>query len=348
MVGQQVARTSIVYLAGIVLLLLLPMFLVLSIGISLENITPNDKFFVANKSGVPEINMSSWQLTVDGLVGNPVQLTYQDLKAMPSTNVTALLKCVQGYSGRAVWGGVQLSTVLDLVEPQVAATQVVFYAADDYSSSITIGEARADDVLLAYLMNGETLPKDQGFPLRLVAPSKEGYKWVQFIVRIEIIGEDYQGYWESRGWDQNGSLRPYSDWNVHAYLQSFAFMLGGLAMVSGARSASDESAFRRLPAFMNKRFHKYVSIIFLGTMVAVFIYWAITTFQFRGAVFYSSHGVLSAFMVGLMLFVGATGIRWFKKNVVRKVIHQGISLFAFVLFLGVILIGLILAGVASL
>jgi hypothetical protein len=348
MVKPQAERASIVYLVGVILLLLLPMFLVLAIGISLESITPNDKFFVANKSGVPEINMTTWQLTVDGLVGNPVQLTYQEIMALPSKNVTALLKCVQGYSGRAVWGGVPLSMVLDLVQPQSAATQVVFYAADDYSSSITIGEAKADDVILAYMMNGETLPKDQGFPIRLVAPSKEGYKWVQFIVRIEIIGEDYQGYWESRGWDQNGSLRSYSDWEVHAYLQSFAFMLGGLAMVSGAKMASDESAFRRLPAFLNKRFHKYISVVFLGTMVAVFIYWVFMTYQFRGAVFYSSHGLLSAFMVGLMGFVGVTGIRWSKKNAIRKVIHQNISLFAFVLYLGVILIGLILAGVASL
>jgi len=277
-----------------------------------------------------------------------VQLTYQDIKAMPEKNVTALLKCVEGNSGLAVWGGVQLSKVLDLVRPHVEATEVVFYAADDYSSSITIGEAKADDVLLAYMMNGETLPKNQGFPLRLVAPSKEGYKWVQFIVRIEVIGNDYKGYWESRGWDQNGSLRPYSDWAVHAYLQSFAFVLGGLAMVSGARVASDDNAFRRLPAFLNRKFHRYVSVSFLVTMVAVFIYWAGATYQFRGAVFYSSHGALSAFMVALMVSVGATGIRWKKKDNVRRAIHPSLSLFAFMMYIGVIFIGLILAGIISL
>ncbi len=348
MIKRKVTRSSILYLIGVILLLLLPMFLVMAIGISLERITPNDKFFIKNKSGVPDIDMSAWQLTIDGLVANPVQLTYQELEAMPSKNVTALLKCVEGNSGLAVWGGVQLSKVLDLVMPQAAAKEVVFYAADDYSSSITIGEAKGEDVLLAYMMNGATLPKDQGYPLRLVIPSKEGYKWVQFIVHIQLIDHDYKGYWESRGWDQNASLRPYSDWSVHAYLQSFAFLLGGLAMVSGATIASDDGAAQRLPVFLNKRFHRYVSVTFLGTMVAVFIFWVITTYQYRGAVFYSSHGMLSAFMGALMIIVGVTGIKGPKKDNIRKAIHPSLSLFAFLLFTGVILIGLILAGILGL
>ncbi|MFW9990178.1 MAG: molybdopterin-dependent oxidoreductase [Candidatus Odinarchaeota archaeon] len=74
-----------------------------------------------------------------------------------------------------------------------------FYAADDYNSSLTIEEATENDVLLAYEMNSEVLPPEHRFPIRVVAPNQLGYKWVKWVVRIEIVNYDYKGYWESRG-----------------------------------------------------------------------------------------------------------------------------------------------------
>ena len=165
-----------------------------------RQVTENDEFFTLSIGPIPEIDINTWELKIDGLVENPIDLSYENLTSMPETEAVATIKCVEGPAGTAEWKGVKLSYILDLVEVQSGAKEVIFFAEDGYSSSLTLEDATSDDVILAYEMNGETLPKEHGFPVRLVVPGKYGYKWVKWINHIEVIDYDHKGFWESRGY----------------------------------------------------------------------------------------------------------------------------------------------------
>jgi DMSO/TMAO reductase YedYZ molybdopterin-dependent catalytic subunit len=140
-----------------------------------DDITPNDEFFEVQIGRIPDIDGDTWTLTIDGMVENETVLTLDQITSMPSEEVKATLKCVDGYSGTAVWKGVPLGHVLDLAGVQEGADEVLFRASDTYHSSLTLEDAYAEDVLLCYEMNGETLPKNQGYPLKVVVPGKWGY-----------------------------------------------------------------------------------------------------------------------------------------------------------------------------
>ena len=160
---------------GILILLGLPLFGLLGIMVSRNIITPNDEFFVVSKGETPIVPSNTWNLTIDGHVNNTLTFTYDNFTSRPSKEILATLNCVDGFSGTAIWKGVPIKDLLDLAQIQPGAVDVVFYAADNYSSSLTIEETIMDNVLLAYEMNHEVLPADHGFPARVVAPNQLGY-----------------------------------------------------------------------------------------------------------------------------------------------------------------------------
>jgi DMSO/TMAO reductase YedYZ molybdopterin-dependent catalytic subunit len=175
--------------------------LVASSGFALEPppITDLAQFFVYNSRGIPTID-ASWRLTVDGAVATPLSLDLQAIRRYPATTEMATLECyIAGgttlLAGNAVWTGVPLSTLIEAAGPvpnvDANAVSVRFSAVDGYRfgdlSLKTI--LSSDTIILAYEMNGETLPLNQGFPLRLVIPGAGGFNWVQWVERIEIIAE---------------------------------------------------------------------------------------------------------------------------------------------------------------
>jgi len=330
-------------LALVILFLTIPLMLVLFISFGQDEITPNDEFFVVSKGPSPEINVTSWELTVDGFVVNNLSFSYDNFTALDNRTVTATLKCVEGPFGRAEWQGVPLVDILDMANVTPGAKEVIFHAADGYTSSLTLEDAREEDVLLAYTMNGEVLPRDHGYPLRLVAPDKLGYKWVKWIVRIEVVDYDHKGYWESRGWNDDAELSTFTDWGVHAILLSVGFILGGLALISGYKGSKGSTIFRRLPAFVTPKFHKIVSVIYLVTLLMVFLYWAYVTYTNRGALFYSVHGILALVVIILHGIGGVTGKKDARKSKMVRALHGNINLFAFVIYGGAILTGIIRA-----
>ncbi|UCF07830.1 MAG: molybdopterin-dependent oxidoreductase, partial [Thermoplasmata archaeon] len=105
---------------------------------SQSEITPNDEFFVVDIGDSPAINVDMWRLRVDGLVENELGLSYENITAFPSKSEVVTLRCVDGPTGTADWKGVKVSAILDLAEVKDNATEVVFYAADGYSSSLTL------------------------------------------------------------------------------------------------------------------------------------------------------------------------------------------------------------------
>jgi DMSO/TMAO reductase YedYZ molybdopterin-dependent catalytic subunit len=158
--------------------------------------------------GPQHVNASTYTLTVDGLVENREEYSYDALiERFPHYRKVVTLYCVEGWDVTILWEGIQVKDLLQEAEVKPGANTVIFYAEDGYSSSLPLAYIEDRDILLAYAMNNVTLPAERGFPFQLVAEDRWGYKWVKWVTRIEVSDdENYRGYWESRGYANNGSL----------------------------------------------------------------------------------------------------------------------------------------------
>ena len=147
----------------------------------------------------PAPDPAQWRLAVEGLVARPQSLSLNDVQALPSVTDIRRLKCVECWSARAKWKGFDLEALMEVVDPQPEASWVHFYCADDYYESLSVDELLEDGVFFAYGMNDELLAAKYGSPLRLVAPSRYGYKWPKAIVRLEFAAREKFGYWPTVG-----------------------------------------------------------------------------------------------------------------------------------------------------
>lgn len=97
--------------------------------------------------------------------------------------------------------------LLDQTGIDPRAEVAIFHAYDGYTTSLPIGYVRNNSILMAYKMNDVVLPPERGFPFQLVAESKYGYKWIKWIVKIELSDDvSYKGYWESRGFPNDATV----------------------------------------------------------------------------------------------------------------------------------------------
>jgi DMSO/TMAO reductase YedYZ molybdopterin-dependent catalytic subunit len=154
--------------------------------------------------------LASWTLTVDGMVGNPLVLSFADILALDRQDQVTDFHCVEGWSVLDVpWNGVLLAHVLDLAGTDAAATYVTFHCVGDaYSESLPVSVTREPRTLLGYGVDGSTLPLAHGFPLRLVVPRLLGYKNAKYLSRIEVTDQAVVGYWESYGYSYDGEVPP--------------------------------------------------------------------------------------------------------------------------------------------
>ena len=111
------------------------------------------------------------------------------------------------YMSNALWEGVRLQDLLERAGVKTGAVKVVFYAVDDYSDSIHLDKALEPATLLAVRMNGATLPQGHGFPVRMLVPGIYGMKHCKWLTRIQVVSQDYQGYWQERGWSDPAPIR---------------------------------------------------------------------------------------------------------------------------------------------
>lgn len=162
-----------------------------------------------------ELDISANNLVIEGLVSNPLNLTYEEVESFPQISEIALLKCVYAPSGAPYnWTGVPLLYLLNLAKVQTGAKKVVFRGTDGFSSSLTLDKAMHPTTLLALEVNGTTLPEIQalygglpaGYPYKVVVPCKDGYKWVGWIDEIEVVDYDYLGTYESQGFSDDASI----------------------------------------------------------------------------------------------------------------------------------------------
>lgn len=172
-------------------------------------LTDNDRFYTQTYPGarVPDYEdvNAEWSLRVDGLVDHPRTYSYEDIRNMPVYEDIRTLQCIGNpvggrLVGNAEWTGVLIQHLLDEVQPLDTATRARFYAADGYSTAVDMEWIMQEGTFLAYKMNGQLLPRNHGYPLRIFMPGLYGQKMPKWIERIEFIDYDFQGFWEERGW----------------------------------------------------------------------------------------------------------------------------------------------------
>jgi DMSO/TMAO reductase YedYZ molybdopterin-dependent catalytic subunit len=182
-------------------------------------VTPNDVFYrVDTALLVPAVKAEDWSLRVHGMVDREVTLTFEELKARPLIERDVTLTCVSNevggeYVGNARWLGTPLKDLLEEAGVDPAADQVVSRSADGFTAgSPTAVLMDGRDAMLAIAMNGEPLPLEHGFPVRMVVPGLYGYvsatKWV---VDLELTTFDaFDAYWIRRGWAQEAPIKTQS------------------------------------------------------------------------------------------------------------------------------------------
>ncbi|MGI9148169.1 MAG: molybdopterin-dependent oxidoreductase [Chloroflexota bacterium] len=181
-------------------------------GIAPE-VTPTADFYTVSKNFIdPSVAVAGWRLNIDGLVDQPMQLTYDQLRALPASEGYYTLMCISNEIGGDLWGnslwrGVKLKYLLELAGVHAEGVKAVFTGADDYKDSVTLERALHPDTLLAWEMNGQPLRSEHGFPARLLIPGIYGMKNVKWLTGITIAPNDFRGFWQTQGWDD---AAPYS------------------------------------------------------------------------------------------------------------------------------------------
>lgn len=160
-------------------------------------------------AGTQIIDRDTYILTVDGLVENPLALTYNQLLEYPQESWLMDLNCVEGWDFTAKWTGPQLNSIFNDAKVQPEAKIVIFYTADvsEGYSSLDLDYIRDNNIIIALKLNDITLPNDRGFPFQVVAKEKFGYKWAKWVTRIELSSNtDFRGYWESKSFNNNADI----------------------------------------------------------------------------------------------------------------------------------------------
>jgi DMSO/TMAO reductase YedYZ molybdopterin-dependent catalytic subunit len=155
-----------------------------------------------------------WRLTVGGLVSRPLELSLQDLRALPPRTQITRHDCVEGWSAIGKWTGVPLANVLNLAQLRPEAQYIVLYCSDElerndggYYESIDLIDAFHPQTVLAYALNDRPLAVANGAPLRLRVERQLGYKQAKYLMRIEAVASlkaihgGRGGYWEDRGYE---------------------------------------------------------------------------------------------------------------------------------------------------
>jgi DMSO/TMAO reductase YedYZ molybdopterin-dependent catalytic subunit len=154
-------------------------------------------------SGFPYRQPDAYRLSVTGEVQTPLLLSFAELQAMPRTRLTRDFQCVTGWRVPDVrWEGVRLSELLD--QAGVRGRAVQFLSFDGaYTESLTLEQARRNDVLVVDTLDGKPIGRDHGGPVRLLVAPMYGYKSCKWLSEIRVTSTLKPGYWEEVGYDQD-------------------------------------------------------------------------------------------------------------------------------------------------
>jgi DMSO/TMAO reductase YedYZ molybdopterin-dependent catalytic subunit len=177
-----------------------------------------DRFPVLHVGDVPRYDVAAtatvapargriaWDLRVFGLVGHELQLSWDELRALPATTLTTDIHCVTKWSKfDTTWTGVRFRDLLSAAGGAAPGARfVVGHAEYGYTANLPLEELLGDDVLVAYAYEGEDLEPQHGYPVRLVVPQRYFWKSVKWLRGIELVAEDRPGFWERNGYHNEG------------------------------------------------------------------------------------------------------------------------------------------------
>jgi len=182
-------------------------------------VTPSEDVYVIAHMGVARVDVARWRLRVDGLVERPLELDYEELTALPATEVSAVLECFGNpvepdvatrRVGNVVWRGVPLAHLLERVGVRRETRYVcpegldsgsfANVHSDRYVKDLPLARALEPDVLVAWAMNGAPLTAEHGFPARLFVPHLYFWKSAKWVRRLRFMEHDEPGFWESLGY----------------------------------------------------------------------------------------------------------------------------------------------------
>ena len=160
-----------------------------------------EKWPVLHAGSVPETDLATWDFRVFGEVERPLTLTWDELRELPSTEITIDIHCVTRWSRfDTSFRGVHWSELAKLVEPKPYARFVVAHAEQGFTSNVPLDALEDENGLIAYEADGEPLTPEHGWPLRLVVPSRYFWKSAKWLRGLELRTTDQPGFWERYGY----------------------------------------------------------------------------------------------------------------------------------------------------
>jgi len=163
----------------------------------------SNKFPVLTYGSTPKVDLDTWKFRVFGLVEQEVKLTWDQFTKLTWTTVTADFHCVTQWSSLDnTWEGVTFPDLMTLAQPKPEAKFVMAHCFGGYTTNLPL-EVAMEEGLLAHKQDGEPLGEGHGWPLRLIIPSRYGWKSAKWLNGIELIAEDAPGFWEQRGYNNN-------------------------------------------------------------------------------------------------------------------------------------------------
>jgi len=157
---------------------------------------------------VPRVDLATWDLRISGEVERPLTLTWDQLRELPSREVTIDIHCVTRWSRfDTTFKGVHWSELAKLVAPRASARFVVAHAEQGFTSNVPLETIEDEQALIAYEADGEPLTPDHGWPVRLVVPSRYFWKSAKWLRGLELLDHDEPGFWERYGYHNDADFR---------------------------------------------------------------------------------------------------------------------------------------------
>jgi len=198
---------------------------------NLETLVSGEDFYEVDINSIdPDVAAEDWSLTISGAVDDPIEIGYDDLTSMPAEHRFATLRCVSdtlngAEMDTALWTGVPIADLVERTNPR--GKHLRLDAADGYFQAFAIGEL--DDAMLVYGMDGMTLPRGHGAPVRLLVPGHWGEIQVKWLEEIEVLTQPIEGFWEQRGWHGTGDANTVAKLHATNHLPEGTIQVGGHA-----------------------------------------------------------------------------------------------------------------------
>jgi DMSO/TMAO reductase YedYZ molybdopterin-dependent catalytic subunit len=158
-------------------------------------------FPVLHVGDVPAIDPATYRLRFTGLVANPFEISYDELRALPSTEYRGDIHCVTRWSKKNTsWRGTLFRTLVERAQPEPSATHVLQFAEHGYTTNLPLSWMLDDDVLVAWEYDGKPIEPIHGGPVRLLVPKRYFWKSAKWVHTLQFLDHDEKGFWEVRGY----------------------------------------------------------------------------------------------------------------------------------------------------